>query len=111
MHFKHNPTDVLGVSRLGCRPGADRSLTFAARITAIPPGIRLHLTPSSVCAKFLIMKMTLDAFDARFPDEEACKTFLKDQRWPAGVKANEVSASFAGRFGLETEVSSSFRGL
>ena len=31
------------------------------------------------------MKMTLDAFDERFPDEEACKTFLKDQRWPDGV--------------------------
>ncbi len=32
MHFKHNPTDVLGLSGLRCRPGADRSLTFAARI-------------------------------------------------------------------------------
>src|SRR5271166_1948203 len=37
MHFKYNPTDVLGLSGLRCRPGADRSLTFAARIRAIPP--------------------------------------------------------------------------
>src|SRR5271170_3428630 len=33
-----------------------------------------------------MMKMTLDAFDERFLDEAACKTFLKDQRWPDGVK-------------------------
>src|SRR5208337_1664001 len=32
MHLTHNPTDVLGLSGLRCRPGADRSLTFAARI-------------------------------------------------------------------------------
>src|SRR5271167_425478 len=38
MHFTQNPTDVLGLSGLRSRPGADRSLTFAARIQAIPPG-------------------------------------------------------------------------
>src|SRR5713226_5278688 len=32
------------------------------------------------------MKMTLDAFDARFPTEKSCKEFLRDQRWPDGVK-------------------------
>ena len=39
MHFTHNQTDILGLSGLGCRPGADRSLTFAARIQAIPAEI------------------------------------------------------------------------
>ena len=28
---------------------------------------------------------TLDAFDKRFPTEDACKKYLKDMRWPDGV--------------------------
>src|SRR5271167_1375869 len=38
MHFTHNPTNGLGLSGLRCRPGANRSFTFAARIGAIPRG-------------------------------------------------------------------------
>ncbi len=29
--------------------------------------------------------MTLDAFDQRFPNEEACRQFLQMRRWPTGV--------------------------
>lgn len=29
--------------------------------------------------------MTLDAFDQRFPNEEACRLFLQQRRWPNGV--------------------------
>jgi hypothetical protein len=28
---------------------------------------------------------TLDAFDHRFPTEEACRSYLRDSRWPDGV--------------------------
>src|SRR5712691_3682281 len=28
---------------------------------------------------------TIDAFDRQFPDDEACKQFLMDLRWPEGV--------------------------
>src|SRR5208282_2001814 len=28
---------------------------------------------------------TLDAFDHRFPTEEACRNYLRDSRWPDGV--------------------------
>ncbi len=44
------------------------------------------LTPDLKGAIFLIMKMTLDGFDTRFPTENSCKDFLRDQRWPEGVK-------------------------
>jgi transposase-like protein len=30
--------------------------------------------------------MTLDAFDQRFPNEEACRLFLQMRRWPSGVR-------------------------
>jgi transposase-like protein len=29
--------------------------------------------------------MTLDAFDQRFPNEDACRAYLRDRRWPHGV--------------------------
>jgi transposase-like protein len=34
---------------------------------------------------------TLDAFDARFPTEEACRAFLRDSRWPNGVTCPRCS--------------------
>jgi transposase-like protein len=33
---------------------------------------------------FSLMK-TIDAFDEQFPDEESCKQFLTEMRWPKGV--------------------------
>ncbi len=29
---------------------------------------------------------TLDAFDKRFPTDDACKQYLRDMRWPNGVR-------------------------
>ncbi|HYA35726.1 MAG TPA: transposase, partial [Candidatus Binataceae bacterium] len=29
---------------------------------------------------------TLDAFDRRFPTEDSCKQYLKEQRWPDGMR-------------------------
>lgn len=34
---------------------------------------------------------TLDAFDAQFPTEEACKQFLVDMRWPQDVRCPRCS--------------------
>lgn len=31
-------------------------------------------------------KLSLDAFDKRFPDDDACKQYLVDVRWPDGVR-------------------------
>lgn len=34
--------------------------------------------------KTTLPKLSLDAFDQRFPDEDACKQYLADVRWPDG---------------------------
>ncbi|HEV3111053.1 MAG TPA: IS1595 family transposase [Candidatus Binataceae bacterium] len=36
--------------------------------------------------KVVLPKYTLDTFDKRFPDDEACKQYVMEQRWPDGVK-------------------------
>jgi transposase-like protein len=36
--------------------------------------------------KTVLPKLSLDAFDRRFPDDEACKQYLVDVRWPDGVR-------------------------
>src|SRR6516164_7642060 len=36
--------------------------------------------------KVVMPKYSLDAFDKRFPDEDACKQYIADMRWPDGVK-------------------------
>src|SRR3990167_1566346 len=33
-----------------------------------------------------VPQMTVAQFDAAFPDEEACKTYLQARRWPSGVR-------------------------
>jgi transposase-like protein len=34
--------------------------------------------------KTVLPKLSLDAFDRRFPDEDSCKKYLVDVRWPEG---------------------------
>jgi len=36
--------------------------------------------------KIVLPKLSLDAFDRRFPDDDACKQYLVDVRWPDGVR-------------------------
>jgi transposase-like protein len=36
--------------------------------------------------KTVLPKLSLDAFDRRFPDDDACKQYLADVRWPDGVR-------------------------
>jgi transposase-like protein len=36
--------------------------------------------------KVTMPKLSLDAFDRRFPDEDACKEYLVSLRWPDGVR-------------------------
>ena len=36
--------------------------------------------------KVVLNKYTLDSFDQRFPDEEACKQYVMELRWPDGLK-------------------------
>ena len=43
------------------------------------------MTPALKNGYFKSMK-TIDAFDARFPDEQSCKQYLVDKRWPNGVQ-------------------------
>ena len=31
-------------------------------------------------------QLTLAGFDQMFPDEDSCKAYLRDQRWPKGVR-------------------------
>jgi transposase-like protein len=33
----------------------------------------------------LVKQLTLAGFDRMFPDEDSCKAYLRDQRWPKGV--------------------------
>jgi len=35
--------------------------------------------------KVVMPKYSLDAFDQRFPDEESCKQYIMEMRWPDGV--------------------------
>jgi transposase-like protein len=34
----------------------------------------------------LVKQLTLAGFDQMFPDEDSCKAYLRDQRWPSGVR-------------------------
>jgi transposase-like protein len=34
----------------------------------------------------LVKQLTLSGFDRMFPDEDSCKAYLRDQRWPKGVR-------------------------
>jgi len=36
--------------------------------------------------KLVLNKYTLESFDKRFPDEDACKQYVTEMRWPDGVK-------------------------
>jgi transposase-like protein len=36
--------------------------------------------------KVVMPKHSLDAFDKRFPNEDACKRYIVEMRWPDGVK-------------------------
>jgi transposase-like protein len=36
--------------------------------------------------KTVLPKLSLDAFDRRFPNDDACKQYLVDVRWPDGVR-------------------------
>lgn len=36
--------------------------------------------------KQTVRQMTLAEFEVMFPDEDACKAYLKDRRWPRGVR-------------------------
>ena len=36
--------------------------------------------------KVVLNRYTLDSFDERFPDEDACKQYVMQMRWPDGVK-------------------------
>jgi transposase-like protein len=33
-----------------------------------------------------IQKMTIPQWEAAFPDDDACRSYLRDRRWPEGVK-------------------------
>ena len=36
--------------------------------------------------KLIVRQLTLAGFDRMFPDEDSCKAYLRDQRWPKGVR-------------------------
>jgi transposase-like protein len=36
--------------------------------------------------KLIVKQLTLAGFDQMFPDEDSCKAYLRDQRWPKGVR-------------------------
>ena len=37
-------------------------------------------------------QMTIGEFEARFPDDDACKGYLRDRRWPNGVHYNRCGS-------------------
>src|SRR5215469_7077074 len=42
-------------------------------------------------SKVIMPKYSLDAFDKRFPDEDSCKQYIAEMRWPNGIRCPRCS--------------------
>jgi len=42
-------------------------------------------------SKVVMPKYSLDAFDKRFPDEDSCKQYIAEMRWPNGIRCPRCS--------------------
>lgn len=55
-------------------------------ICALIGGIREGFNPMPVKRPKPVHQMTIAQFEATFPNEEACRVYLKARRWPEGVR-------------------------
>src|SRR5690349_10117354 len=45
----------------------------------------MHAKAEAGRPKVTMPKLSLDAFDRRFPDDDSCKQYLFEVRWPDGI--------------------------